>query len=77
MLYQIAIGLHKLVNSCDFPNSFEHITFLDQVICTSRQLRFQILRKFNSKIGLNETANKFSQNVRRKLAALKPWLKRH
>ena len=58
MLYQIANGLHKLVNSLDFPNTFEHVTFLDQVVCTGRQLRFQILRNLKSKIGMNETANK-------------------
>ena len=58
MLYQLAIGLHKMVNSLDFPNTFEHVTILDQVICTGRQLRFQILRKFQSKIGINETTNK-------------------
>ena len=31
---------------------------LDQTICTGRQIYFQILRNFSSKIGLNTTANK-------------------
>ena len=59
MLYQIAIGLHKKVNSCHFPNTFEQVSFLDQVICTGRQLKFQIHRNFNGEIGLNKAANKF------------------
>ena len=37
---------------------FEHVTLMDQIVCTGRQLNFQILRKFNTKIGLNTTANK-------------------
>ncbi len=58
MLYQQALQLHKIVNHVDFPQSFEHITVVDQIICTSRQLRFQIFKNNRSKIGLNTTANK-------------------
>ena len=59
MLYQIALRLHKLVNDHSNVLSFEHVTVMDQIICTRRQIKFQILRKFNHKIGLNTTANKF------------------
>ena len=31
---------------------------MDQIVWTGRQVNFQILRKFNTKIGLNTTANK-------------------
>ena len=31
---------------------------MDQIVCTGRQTNFQIQRKFNTKIGLNTTANK-------------------
>ena len=58
MLYQISLKLHKLVNEHDNNLSFEHVTVMDQVVCTSRQTNFQIFRKFNTKIGLNTTANK-------------------
>ena len=58
MLYQQALQLHKTINHVDFPQSFEYITVVDQTICTSRQLRFQIFKNNRSKIGLNTTANK-------------------
>ena len=35
------------------------ITVIDQMILTSRQINFQILRNNRRKIGLNTTANKF------------------
>ena len=59
MLYQQALNLHKTINHVDFPQSFEHITLIDQTICTGRQLRFQMYRNNKSKIGMNTTANKF------------------
>ena len=58
MVYQNAISLHKTLNDPNFPSNFEHVTLIDQVICTGRQLGFQILRKNNGKIGINMTANK-------------------
>ena len=36
-----------------------HITVLNQMICTSRQVNFQICRSNCFKIGKNTTANKF------------------
>ena len=59
MYYQMALKLHKLLNEHDHQLSFEHVTMMDQIVCTSGQINFQILRKFNTKIGLNTTANKF------------------
>ena len=59
MLYQQALQLHKTINHLDFPQTFEHVTVVDQTICTSRQLWFQIFKNNKSKIGMNMTANKF------------------
>ena len=45
------------INSCSLD--FETVTVIDQMILTSRQMNFQILRNNKRKIGLNTTANKF------------------
>ena len=58
MLYETAIKLHKLLNDHSNVLSFEHVTVMDQTICTRRQLKFQVMRKLNTKIGMNTTANK-------------------
>ena len=57
--YQIALNLHKSLNNVENDLSFERLMILDQIVCTSRQINFQTLRNFNTKIGLNTTANKF------------------
>ena len=59
MKYQIALSLHKLVNANNEFLSFDQVMVMDQIVCTSRQLRFQIFRKFQHKIGMNIPANKF------------------
>ena len=58
MQYQIALKLHKLINDHNNVLSFEHVTVMDQIISTSWQINFQILRNCNSKMGMNTTANK-------------------
>ena len=58
MYYQMSLNLYKIINSTDHELSFEVITVLNQIICSSRQLKFKILRNHNYKIGLNTTANK-------------------
>ena len=58
MLYQIALKLHQLINEYDNILSFEHVTVMDQIDCTGRQIKFQILRNFHTKIGMNTTVNK-------------------
>ena len=57
-LYQMSLKLHKLLNEHENQLSFELITIMDQIVCTGRQLNFQIMRNFRTKIGLNTTANK-------------------
>ena len=58
MLYQIAIYLHRTLNFEKCP-TFEQTTVLEQIVCGGRQLRFEIIRVLNGKIGMNTTANKF------------------
>ena len=57
-LYQMALRLHKLVNENLVDLTFEQITVMDQMICTRRQINFEIHRNNTGKIGMNTTANK-------------------
>ena len=50
--------MHKVLNEHDNVLSFEQVTVMDQIICTHRQLKFQIFKSNNNKIGMNTTANK-------------------
>ena len=56
MYYQMSLKLHKLLNEHDNNLSFEHVTLMDQIVCTSRQINFQILRNNKTKIGMNTAA---------------------
>ena len=42
----------------NFPNCLEHVTMVEQTICTGRQLKFKIFRNNSRKIGMNMAANK-------------------
>ena len=57
---QLMIIVQKTYNLNMHDNglTFEQVTVIEQIICTSRQLDFQILWDNKSKIGLNTTANK-------------------
>ena len=59
MHYQLALKLHRTLNLDVHKLSFEVVTVFEQLICTRRQILFQIFRNSNTKIGLNTTANKF------------------
>ena len=59
MYYQLALSLHKTLNFDECDLSFELITVLEQLVCTRRQVLFQIFRNSNYKIGFNIAANKF------------------
>ena len=59
MYYQLALSLHKTLNTDVLDLTFETITVLDQMICSRRQINFEIFRNSNRKIGFNTTANKF------------------
>ena len=60
MYYQMALNLFKTLNSQEHELSFETITVYDRIVCSRRQIKFQIHRNFNYKIGLNTTANKLN-----------------
>ena len=53
MYYQLALSLHKTLNFDECDLSFELITVLEQLVCTRRQVLFQIFRNSNYKIGLS------------------------
>ena len=57
-LYQIALKAHKLLNEIEFGVTFEHVTILNEIACTPRQLNFETFRNNKSKIGMNTTLNK-------------------
>ena len=52
------LNLHRVLNLETSP-TFVQTTLLDQIICGGRQLKFEIVRDFKGKIGMNTTANKF------------------
>ena len=58
MMYQIALKLHKLLNEVYENCSLEHVTVLNELVCTSRQTTFEVLRNNKYKIGMNTTSNK-------------------
>ena len=57
--YQTAISLHKVLNSLDQECSSEHVRILNNMVCTRRQLRFEIIKDNRFKIGMNSVLNKF------------------
>ena len=57
-LFQLSLHLYKcFVYEFNVPN-FEQITILNQITCSRRQLKFELIKNNNCKIGLNTTANK-------------------
>ena len=59
MSYQNALWLHKTLNEMYSYCSTEHVKILSNIICTSRQLNFEIFKDNFVKIGMNTTNNKF------------------
>ena len=59
MLYQVVLQLHKTLNACHNVMTTESFHVLEQIVCTRRQLTFEIHRDNNTKIGMNTQANKF------------------
>ena len=57
-LYQFLLKLHKLLNEIYDNCSLEHVKILNELVCTRRQLMFEILRNNRFKIGMNTTSNK-------------------
>ena len=48
---------HKILNEDDCTS--EKIRILDRIVCTRRQLNFEIIKDNKGKIGMNSTVNKF------------------
>ena len=58
MLYQVALSLFKIVNENQVPPSATFVKLMNQVVCTSRQVMFELHRTNQSKIGMNCNVNK-------------------
>ena len=59
MSYQTSLHLHKTIGEIYESCSSEHVSLLNNIICTGRQLKFEVVRSNKSKIGLNTLSNKF------------------
>ena len=53
MSYQNALWLHTFFNGMHENCSPEHVRVIMNVVCTSRQFNFEIIRNNNLKIGMN------------------------
>jgi hypothetical protein len=56
--YKLSLQLHKLYNQNE--NTYEWVHFASQIIITSRQTKFENIKRNNYKIGLNTLTNKLS-----------------
>ena len=59
MSYQQALNLHKKINEIYVSCTTEHASLISNLVCTRRQLRFEIIRSNKCKIGMNALSNKF------------------
>ena len=59
MSYQSSLHLYKSLNDLYESCSTEHATLLSNIVCTRRQLNFEIIRNNKNKIGMNCLSNKF------------------
>ena len=59
MFYQTSLQLHKSINEIYNCCTSEHTTLLNNIVCTGRQLKFEITRDNRGKIGMNTFSNKF------------------
>ena len=61
MSYQSAIHLHKTLSKMSNLCTPEHARILTNIVCTTRQINFEIIRNKKIKIGMNTISNKFYQ----------------
>ena len=59
MSYQLSLQLHKSLSEMYDLCTTVHAPILNNIVCKSRQLNFEILRNSRSKIGMNTALNKF------------------
>ena len=58
-VYQSSLHLHKIVNEMYESCTTEYAALINNIVCTKRQLKFEIIRNNRSKIGMNTLSNKF------------------
>ena len=61
MSYQAAIHLFKVINESFNYCTTDHAILYNNIVCTGRQLKFELFRSNSTKIGMNSLANKFHQ----------------
>ena len=59
MSYQLSLSLYKSINQMYDSCTTEHSSLLANIVCTSRQLNFEIIRNNRTKIGMNTLSNRF------------------
>ena len=59
MLYKTSLKLHKVYNATENSLNTETIRLFEQLVCSRRQINFELYRDNALKIGMNTTANKF------------------
>ena len=59
MSYQTSLHLYKTMDELYENCTTEHVSLLNNIICTGRQLKFEVVRSNKSKIGMNTLSNKF------------------
>ena len=59
MSFQMSLHLFKTINAIQFYCTSEHALLLNNIVCTGRQLKFEIIRNNRTKIEMNTLSNKF------------------
>ena len=59
MSFQNTILLYKTMNDMFTYCSSEHAKLLNNIVCTGRQLKFEIIKNNETRIGLNTLSNRF------------------
>ena len=57
--YQLSLLLHKSISELNETCTTEHALLLNNIVCTGRQINFEIIRNNKCKIGMNKLSNKF------------------
>ena len=59
MSYRTSLLLHKSINEIYEHCTSELVTLLSNIVCTRRQLKFEVIRSNRTKIGMNTISNRF------------------
>ena len=59
--YQSALQLHKVFSNIFIDCTNEHVRILSNVVCSTGQIKFEIIRDNHVKIGMNTGSNKLYQ----------------